>query len=100
MGYIKLVNGVPQVEKVRRDHGIAIHVPEKCRTYYIHFASPSERDLWFVGVATNIEISRRDPRVIEDMISKARPLAPPTCSRSGCSVGRRGHRAARPRGHH
>ena len=69
MGYIKLVNGVPSPEKVRRDNGIAISVPEGGRTYYIHFATVKERDEWYVAIGTNMEVLRRGQGMVEDMIS-------------------------------
>lgn len=75
MSYIKLVNGIPQLEKVRRENGISIHSPEISRTYYIHFANTRERDDWYHAVSTNIEAIRRAGGVIEDMISKVAAMA-------------------------
>jgi hypothetical protein len=75
VGYVKLVNGMPAVEKVVRENGIALQVPESSRTYYFHFPSARERDDWAALISANIEILRRAPGVIETMISKVRPRA-------------------------
>lgn len=75
VSYIKLVNGVPQLEKVRRDNGLALHVPEAYRTYYIHFPTLHERDEWHQAIGTNIEILRREPNILEEMIGKVAVLA-------------------------
>ena len=72
MGYIKLVNGVPTVEKVRRENGMMLRVPECSRTFYFHFANTRERDEWTLAVCTNIEMLRRSQGAIEDMLGKVK----------------------------
>eukprot|EP00050_Salpingoeca_kvevrii_P018944 m.80359 g.80359 ORF g.80359 m.80359 type:complete len:542 (+) comp8204_c0_seq4:2-1627(+) len=75
LGYVKLVNKVPVTEKIVKEHGISILVPEQERTYYLHFSNDEERLMWFNAINRNIEVLRRAEGKIEEMISKVMPFA-------------------------
>ncbi len=75
VSYVRRENGMTQQDPVIRPHGLSVLVPECERTYYIHFGSDAERDIWCDAIRANIELLRQAPGKIEEMISKVAILA-------------------------